>query len=308
MPDLLLDLPLLLATEEGIPGTHIASTIVPIIGFIFFSGSVFVLLWSNYGWKKGGLIYGTAFFAFATAIGVFWWFGAPGTPIATGLTYFPGQSVDHYQGKWFPMEPGSERAEYFQVTNDLDAFQTPAEFVGMANVPPEELEDDPRYDQLIGDLSPAVDRMLSVYFPTSESGAPLLGQQRRRAINDKIPDPSQVQGLEPASPFLSARVKPREDDPDEPEILVARDRGLRVAGAKLQIVASYVPPGGAPEPQEFVIEEANFYAFKDSGAIWFPSAVWTAIAAVAFGACLFGLDRIEQREKERTAEREPVPA
>jgi hypothetical protein len=44
------------------------------------SGSVYVLLWSNYGAKKAGAIYGTAFFGFAFLLGVFWWFGGPGIP------------------------------------------------------------------------------------------------------------------------------------------------------------------------------------------------------------------------------------
>ncbi|HEX2027065.1 MAG TPA: hypothetical protein VHF25_03600 [Nitriliruptorales bacterium] len=303
---------LLLATEEGIPPTHIASTIVPIIGALIFCGSVYILLWSTYGAKKGALIYGTAFSAFAALMGIFWWFGAPGTPIATGLTYFPGQDSGRYQGKWYPMEPGSERADQFRVAGgDLDGFQTPAEFVGAEGQDAEELEQIPAYRTLIGDLSSALDRMLTAYLPAGGGGAPLIGAQRRDEMRQRLPDQPPA-GKKPGSPFFSARAKPLDpDDPaSDPTILVTEDRGLRVAGAPLQVVATYVSadPDAPPDPVEIVVEERAFYAFKDPGALWFPSAVWTGLWALVFAGSLFGLDRVEQREKARTPEREPVPA
>jgi hypothetical protein len=298
---------ILLATEEGVPGTHIASTIVPLVGALIFTGSVYVLVWSIYGAKKGALIYGTAFFGFAAMMGVFWWFGAPGTPIATGLTYFPGQDNTRYQGQWFAMEPGSERAEHFDVTNALDQFQTPAEFVGAEGASQEELENNPAYRSLIGDLTTAVDQMLELYLPINESGSPVIGAQRRQRLLQEAGDPPP--GKKQASPFFTARAKPQGEDGD-PTVFVTEDRGLRVAGAPLQVVATYVnaDPEAASEPEEVVVEEANWYAFEDPGALWFPSAVWTGIAALLFGACLFGLDRVEQREKAVVAEREPVAA
>jgi hypothetical protein len=76
------------------------------------------------------LIYGTAFFAVAGMIGVFWWFGAPGSPPNTGLRYFPGQDAGQYVPRWYAMEPGSERAEYFESTNDLGMLETPEEYLG----------------------------------------------------------------------------------------------------------------------------------------------------------------------------------
>lgn len=296
----------LLALEEGVPPDHIAATIVPIIGALFFCGSVYILLWSIYGAKKGALVYGTAFFGFGALIGVFWWFGAPGTPVATGPTYFPGQANDQYAPKWYPMEPGSERAANFEITNSLDAFQTPEEFLGLEDATEEELERSDRYGELTGDLSQSVDQMLNLYLPTGEGGTPVIGAERRQRLTEAAGQPEE--GETPGTPFFTARAVPDEDG--DPTVLVARDQGLRVAAAPLQVVANfdYTDEQGAPKTREVVVEESNFFAFQDPGAVWFPSAVWTAIMGVLALGCLFGLDRLEMREKRTVKEREPVGA
>ena len=100
----------LLAAESGVAGIspdHIAADLAVPIAILIFGGAMFALLWSNYGAKKGGLILGIAMAGFCGFIGVFWWFGAPGTPVATGLQNFPGQAADEYAPKWYPFEAGS---------------------------------------------------------------------------------------------------------------------------------------------------------------------------------------------------------
>jgi hypothetical protein len=94
------------------------------LGLLFLSGSIYVLLWSNYGAKKAGAIYGVAFFGFNLILGVFWWFGGPGIPPGLGITTLPGQSADHYDPVWFAFEPGSERAQFFSGVNRMDDFVT----------------------------------------------------------------------------------------------------------------------------------------------------------------------------------------
>lgn len=305
----------LLATEgpllEHVPSTHIAAKLALPLGILVFCGSVYLLLWSIYGAKKGALIYGTAFFGFTMLLGVYWWFGAPGTPVATGLQNFPGQAPDHYQPKWFGFEAGSERASFFPLTREgFEAFQTPAEYLGKAGVPPEQLDEDPMFRALVGDLEQAANVMLAQFLPTNELGAPLLGANRRQRIEQEI----QRQGGTPpgktrASPFLTARVAT--DEQGEPLIRVADDAGHRVAAAKLELVANFVnaDPDLPPDPVQMVVEERTWFAFKDPGALWFPSAVWTVVSAVLFAGCLWGLDRIEQREKrEREAAETPADA
>ena len=76
---------LFLAVEEAIPADHPAALLAVPLGLLFLSGSIFALLWSNYGAKKGGAIYLTAFFGFSFLIGVFWSLGGPGIPPALGL-------------------------------------------------------------------------------------------------------------------------------------------------------------------------------------------------------------------------------
>ncbi|MGH3442221.1 MAG: hypothetical protein ACRDUY_09300 [Nitriliruptorales bacterium] len=299
----------LLALEEGLPGTHIAADLALPLGILFFGGSVYVLVWSVYGAKKGALVYGTAFFAFAMMMGVFWWFGAPGTPVATGLRYFPGQATDTYDGKWFAMEPGSERAENFTVTNALDNFQTPEEHFAGPGTDPEAVQANPGFRSLSGDLFSAAEVMLPLFLPTNEQGAAIIGAERRAQLLEEA-EANAPEGFTQASPFFTARVKPSPDDESDPEILVTEEHGLRVAAAPLQVLANYTGQDeeGKPTTEVVVVEEGVWFAFKDPGALWFPSAVWTLTAAALFGLCLFGLDRIEQREKERVAEREPVAA
>lgn len=293
-----------------IPPDHIAANLALPLGFLFFSGTVFVLLWSVYGAKKGALIYGTAFFAVSALIGVFWWFGAPGTPPAQAIRFFPGQDPGAYTAAWYAMEPGSERAEVFFDGDapDLEELETPAELVDMADVPFEERQVRPAYSDLIGSVGTAVDRMLDLYLPTTEADTVLIGPERRADLEEAAGDPPE--GMERAVPFFTAEAEPHPDDPAIPNARVAREDGMLLVGAPVRVVATFVDADPDPEdpipPEEVVVEEAMWFAFQDPGMIWFPSAVWTLVSLVLFAACLFGLDAVEQREKRRLAEREPI--
>lgn len=307
-----IDLLVLAVGEEGIPADHIAAKVALPLGLLVFVGSVYLLVWAVYGAKKGALVLGTGFFGFAMMMGVFWWFGAPGTPTATGLQNFPYQSPERYTAKWYAAEPGSERAEYFESTNSLESFQTAAAAVGHADAEGEELEElesDPKFRVLTGDLTAAGDIMLEQYLPTDANGATIIGARRRAALIEEA-GPARP-GEQPADPFFSARVATEGDDPEgEALLFVTEEKGLRLAGAVLQVVATFesVDAEGKPVTREVIVEEKNYYAFKDPGALWVPSAGWTVISALLFGGCLFGLDRIEQRAKARVPEREPVAA
>lgn len=287
--------------EEFIPADHVAANLAVPLGIVIFAGSVFLLLWAVYGAKKGALVLSTAFFGFNFLLGVFWWFGAPGTPVATGLQSFPGQPADAYQGKWFPMEAGSERAGFFPATRQgFDAFETAREYVGIgADVPSEDLEGNERFAFIEGDLRSAVERMLNHFLPRDEQGSVRLGQNRRSEVMEQAGDPRP--GERRADPFLTARVAV-EDGVEQ--IRVTDDAGHRVAAAKLQLVASFVQREGPPQRREVVVEERTWYAFKDPGAQWFPSAVWTGASFLLFALSLLGLDRLEQREKRLAAEAE----
>lgn len=296
-----------LATE--IPADHVAAQVALPLGILFFCGSLYVLIWSIYGAKKGALIFGTALFAVASMIGVFWWFGAPGSPPGQGLRYFPGQDAEQYIARWYPMEPGSERADYFDSTNDLEMLETPEEYLGMEDMPAEERQERPAFRELVGDLDTAVSRMVDAYLPLSDGGTPLIGADRRQEMIEAAGEPPE--GLERDTPFLTARALDHPEDPMRPFARVGTERGLRVVGAPLEVVANFTgfdPDTDEPLREEVVVEEAVWFVFQDPGALWFPSAVWTMIALVLFGACLFGLDLTERREKRTLREREPIRA
>jgi hypothetical protein len=293
---------LFLATEgvEGIPGEHIASKLAVPIGIVFFCGSVFLLLWSNYGAKKGALIYSTALFGFTMMLGVFWWFGAPGTPVATGLQNFPGQAGDHYQAKWWVFEPGSERASYFDSANNLGDFQTIEGFLGLGDATEEQLEGNPKFAHIEGDVNQAATLMHDLFLHV-EDGEPRLGGERRAGYQEAAEEllaaevgAGNVEDWTRSSPFITAEPGP---------LLLNRDNGVLVTGTEFTPIANFQNADGTERlalPLEEFAEPR--FAFKEPSALWFPSAVWTIISLVLFVLSLFGLDRIEQREKRALAE------
>lgn len=283
-----MDATLLLASSEGLPPEHIAAQLAFPLGVLIFGGAVFALLWSNYGAKKGALIYGTAFFGFAFVLGVFFWFGAPGTPVATGPQNFPGQAPDEYQPAWYAFEPGSPRADFFPATNDLGEFETPAEFVGTSD------EADPMLSAVSGDLDSASSLMVEQYFPTNEAGALAIGANRRSALQEAAGQPQE--GETRADPFYSPRVE---------EVRVALDQGQRVALGMLAIDATFVDAETGEITRTVTVSEGDpWFAFKEPGAIWLPSAVWTIVSFLFMALCLLGLDRLEMRDKREATEAE----
>jgi hypothetical protein len=280
---------LLLATEAGhVSPDHIAAKIAVPVGVVIFVGSVFLLLWSNYGAKKGALIYAVALFGFSAMLGVFWWFGAPGTPVATGLQNFPGQPSDAYQGQWYAFEGGSARADFFPATNNLDDFQTVAGYIGAPNASQEELERDREAAFLRGDLDQAAALMLNQYLPRDESGSLRIGAQRRQEMLTAAGDPQPGEGR--ADQFFTAEMTP------DTATRLTTSNGTRVAMTSFTTYANFVDEDTG-EVRPVPVEEEAWFAFKDPGALWFPSAVWTGISLALFILSLLALDRIEQREK-----------
>lgn len=127
---------LILAQEEHTgyaPSDPLAKLAVP-LGVIILLGSVYVLLRSNLGTRRGYLVLGTSLFGFITILSLFWAFGAPGTPAATGPTSLPGQPADAYVPTWYPFAGDSLLAnepEYQFVKSYPESFaQVPADLPG----------------------------------------------------------------------------------------------------------------------------------------------------------------------------------
>jgi hypothetical protein len=284
---------LFLAVEEAIPPDHIASVLAVPIGMLFFAGSISLLLWSNYGAKKAGAIYGTAFFGFCLILGVFWWFGAPGTPTNLGLTFLPHQETDHYQPRWHAFEPGSERGEFFGVTESPEAFETVPEYLGLTDLDEEELEQDPRSAELLGDLDGALDVMEAQFLPMDENDVAQIGAERRSALEDEVADAQPDEADRRATPFFTT--EPVED----PRLTEDPETGTRLAMVEFQVFANFMDEEEVPLDPIPVGEPGMWFAFFDPGGEWVPSALWTGISAIGFLLSLAWLDALEMREKRR---------
>ncbi len=282
---------LFLAVEEAIPADHPASILAIPIGLLFLSGSVYVLLWSNYGAKKAGAIYGTAFFGFAFLLGVFWWFGAPGIPANTGIDHLPGQAQDHYSPRWFAFEEGSPRAEFFPGAENLDNYAPAEEFLGLGDLDEEALQDEPAFGQLAGRLGQAVDNMQSQFLPVDDNGVAQIGVSRREAFEEDAAAERPADAVGRAQPFFNVQ---RIGDP---EVYEHPETGVLIATQTFQATATFTDEDGVPFDPIPVGDEVAWFAFFDPGAEWIPSAVWTAISFLLFGLSLLWLDRLEMRDK-----------
>src|SRR5688572_24478959 len=101
---------LVLATEGGIPTSNPWSQLAVPLGVLIFVGSVYLLLRSNLGTRRGYLVMSTSLWGFGFLLSLFWAFGAPGTPANTGPQNLPGQELDAYQPVWFPFAADSNLA------------------------------------------------------------------------------------------------------------------------------------------------------------------------------------------------------
>jgi hypothetical protein len=292
---------LFLAVEESIPPDHLASRLAVPLGFLFFSGSIYLLLWSNYGARKGAAIYGTGFFGFALILGVFWWFGAPGTPQNLGVTFLPGQETNHYQPRWYAMEPGSERAEFFGVTETPDEFQTVPEYLGVTGLSEEELEEDPRTSELLADLDGAVDQMEGQFLPIDENDVAQIGAERRAGLEEEATEARPEEAAMRAAPFYTAELL------EDPRLTEDPETGTRVVMGEFQVFANFMDADEVPVDPIPVGEPGMWFAFYDPGGEWIPSALWTGISAGGFLLSLFWLDRLEMRDKRRLTDEVEEP-
>lgn len=305
-----------LLAAEGISPDHIAADLAVPIAVLIFGGAMFALLWSNFGARKGALILGIGTFGFMGFIGVFWWFGAPGTPVATGLQNFPGQAADAYQPQWYPFEGGSERSEFFTAEETFDVengevttgeFEAVSQFLGTTDA------EDPMYSALIGDLDGAASLMVEQYFPRNDAGGLNIGAGFRTELQDAVAavDVMSLENAELITPegadepqppaFFGYTAQLAQDADGDPQVFVTEDQGQRLAAAKLEVLAEFRNADGSVAGTE-VVASTEWFAFKDPGAIWLPSAVWTLLSFLLFGLCLALLDRIEQREKHEDVE------
>jgi hypothetical protein len=299
--DLLSQLVRLVAVEQAIPADHPASWLAVPLGLLFFSGSVYLLLWSNYGARKAGAIYGTAFFGFGFLIGLFWWLGGPGIPPNLGITHLPGQTNDHYRDRWYGFESGSERDEFFPITEDTGAFQSIEAHLGLEGQDEDDILANPRYASLSGSVGQAEELMREQFLPIDENNVAQIGRERRSTYEEDAAagQPDEAEGR--ATPFYTA------ESVGDPMIAEDPEAGTEVLMVEFQVFATFVDGDDIPLEPIAVGEPEAWFAFYDPGMAWFPSALWTIISLIGFALSLFWLDLIESREKRLLAQEVEQP-
>lgn len=292
---------LFLAVEEAIPADHPAAYLAVPIGLLFLSGSVYLLLWSNYGARKAGAIYGTAFFGFAFLIGVFWWFGGPGIPQGLGISHLPGERPDDYADDWYAFEEGSERASFFQGIEELDAFESVESFAGVEGLPIEEIEEDPVYGSLAASVGQAEQDMLEQFLPLDDNNVAQIGTERRQGFEEDAADQEPEDAVGRAQPFFTAQAV------DDPMVREDPETGILLVAQEFQAYATFTDEDDIPLDPVPVGDAEYWFGFYDPGMVWLPSAIWTGIAFVSFLASLLWLDRLEMRDKRLEAEEAEQP-
>lgn len=286
----------LVAVEQAIPSSHPVALLAVPLGLLFFGGSVYALLWSNYGARKAGAIYGVAFFGFGMLLGLFWWFGGPGIPPYLGITHFPGSDNTQFAEDWLPFEPGSDRADFFTADDGEGEFVSIEAYLGLEGQDEEAILENPAYANLSGSTSAAVDEMRNAFLPIDENGVALIGVERRTALEEEVAE-VQPEDSRRANPFYTAEAVGDPQIADDPET------GLRILRAEFQTFANFADADGVPLGDPVAVgEPGEWFAFYDPGMRWLPSAVWTIVALLGFLGSLFWLDRLEAREKRLLAD------
>lgn len=196
MLDLLLQNPLFAAT--GIPPDSALARLSPLIGGVIFFGSIYMLLRSNLGTRRGYLVFGTSLFGFMVIMSMFWAFGAPGTPVATGPTNLPGQVPNEYQPTWTAFAETSrvaETPEYAFVTQEPGRFgAVPESFADEAEVGASEIQNFFSSEQG-GEIVPAEWAPAQIEYAEGENGYPVLRvtyQETDEETQELIEDGEQI--------------------------------------------------------------------------------------------------------------------
>ncbi|MDP8971075.1 MAG: hypothetical protein M3N52_11390, partial [Actinomycetota bacterium] len=133
-----------LATESGLPPSDLRTQLAVPLGILVFIGSIYVLLRANLGTRRGYLVLGCSLFGFLSILALFWTFGAPGTPPATGPQSLPGQELNAYEPTWVAFAGDSliaEKPEYAIVRQYPEGFgPVPEGFAGTAGAGAEDIK------------------------------------------------------------------------------------------------------------------------------------------------------------------------
>lgn len=282
---------LILATEGGIPTSNPWSQLAVPLGILIFVGSVYMLIRSNLGTRRGYLVMSASLWGFTFLLSLFWTFGAPGTPANVGPQNLPGQELDEYQPIFVPFAADSEvaTAEDSPYAAALDFpngwGEVPADFQGTAEIGVQNIS------SFFAGLDTAGE-VPGTYFPildgTEELAAPAVyavADNSRPMIGATFVNTCQ----------LGVGQDANGDDVAE-DALPPYCEGLQIGDP---IPADAVDAAGEP-----VRQEQTLFALFDAGTPSFPSLLMTGILFVLFAVHMVLLARDERREaRETLAER-----
>lgn len=276
-----------LATESGIPGSDWRADAAVPIGLLIFVGSVYMLIRSNLGTRRGYLVMATSLWGFMVIYGLFWTFGAPGTPPATGPQNLPGQELDAYEDVWRP----------FAADSLISDDPTYAVVKGY----PENFADDPsgagETEAFVGTADTGSDDILTFF---STKAGPLSEPPLKETWAEVDRKYTQATNGRPiiavtyGQTWQVAQTAPGEPSPEEPALTpdgVAAEDGVQTAPEGAQI----------GDPVEGG-ETYTAFAYFDAGSPAFPSMVMLGIFVTLFALHALLLARDEKRERrEREA-------
>ena len=251
-----------LATESGIPTSNPWSQLATPLAILIFVGSIYLLLRSNLGTRRGYLVMSTSLWGFGLLLSLFWTFGAPGTPPNVGPQNLPGTELDAYLPVFRPFAATSALAEgdYAFVQSYPDGFEEPpADFEERAQEAAGEIQ-----SYFAGLVEPYRKELQGTEEPVRVLWSPARDGARFEVVAVEYQATCQLVGEEPALP--------------------AQCEGLEVGD---------VDPMAEPEV---------FFAFFDPGAEYFPSLLMTAIMLVLFAGHMLALYRDETRERREREE------
>jgi hypothetical protein len=290
-------LAILAAEAHGIPGDDWRAKIALPIGIVLFIGSVYLLVRANLGTRRGYLVTATSLFGFMLIYSMFWAFGAPGTPPATGPQNLPGQQLDAYEDTWRPFAGDS-------LVADDPTY-------AVARTYPEEFSDTPEGAGLPADFdeqqaNTGADDVLTFF---STRAGPLqeppmtamwaeVEEERRYAVAENDRPIIAVTFVQTYQVAQADPGQPAEEDVAGPQLT---PDGVRVADD-----GGNVAPEGAEigDPVEDG-ETYTAFAYFDEGSPAFPSLLTMVIMFVLFVLHALLLARDERRER---LEREVVVA
>ena len=288
-----------------VPEGHIAPSdprakIAVPLGILIFLGSIFVLLRSNLGGRRGYLVLSVSLWGFSTVLSAIWAFGAPGTPAGGGPLRLPGQAIDEYEPQW--VAPAQDSTLGTDPRLDIvqqypQGFQpVPEDFRARAVNGADEIKN---FFSGFDDTSPYSNVIESTWAPLTDRVGFAMSEDPRGFPIIAVPyvPTYQLAPLPEDAPEGTAPVLTVDGESPAPD-------GSNVA-----------PPGTEVGAPVVGAEPVVLFGYFDRGNPLFPSYVVFAIIVVLFLLHIALLARDERREaRERAAasataeeDRTPVP-